>query len=89
VAVISVSLKVILIFMLSVLAGDVSVGGATVGVAVGGALVSVTGAAVGVGGTAVGDKVSTGVTEACGDGVDMAADEQAATRTAARISTLI
>ena len=89
VAVISVSSTVILIFILSLLSGDISVGGTAVGAVVGGALVGVTGGAVGVGGTAVGDEMSASITEVGSGGVDVEACEQAVMRTAARMSTMI
>ena len=57
----------------------VGVGGTVVGVAVGGEFVGVADNAVGVGGTGVG----------IGDGMGVGADPQAATRAAARMSTVI
>jgi len=71
-----------LICILSLLSGDISIGGTAVGAVVGGAL-------VGVGGTAVGDEVSASVTEVGSGGVNVDACEQAVMRTAARMSTMI
>ena len=59
----------------------VGVGGTVVGVMVGGEFVGVAGSAVSVGGTAVGIGV--------GSGVDVGMDAQAATKTTAKMSTII
>jgi hypothetical protein len=75
--------------MLSLLSGDISVGGATVGAMVGSSFVGVTGSAVGVGDTTAREDVSAGVTGSGSGGVDVGAGEQAVMRTTARMSTLI
>jgi hypothetical protein len=84
VAVRCVSATVILIFMLLLLSGDFSVGGAAVGALVGGSLVGVAVSAVGVGDTTTGEDVGAGVIEGGDEGVEMGVGEQALMRTTAR-----
>jgi len=78
----------------------VGVGGTAVGVTVGGEFVGVAGSVVGVGGTVVGATVGGGLVGAeavtvgiggkvVGGDVGVGADVQAATRAAARMSTII
>ena len=82
VAVSSVSSTVILIFILSLLSGEISVGGSSVGAMVGSVL-------VGIGDATAGDELSVGVTGVGGGCVGIDACEQAVMRTAARMSTMI